>query len=850
MKRTQPHHCRAICEPIESRLLLSVARPAYNTGTGFFVSGGKIYDANGNEFVMKGVNAVHAWGSYSTNYKTIDQIAKTGANAARLVMYEDISTDTSNPYTDAADTPARRQAVVERYLADGMVAVVEDHASITTDADSRDPAALAEVTTHWLANASWLKQYEKGVILNIANEWGPVTGVSGSNTVWRDSYITQVQRLRAGPDGTVGTGDDVTNLIQIDAAGYGQDYNSLALYAQQILDADPQHNILFSIHPYGQWRDESRAFDVSANNSDYGPWDLLTRLSSLKNRATPLPLVIGEFAWEDFRDFSSASAPYAGYRTQRLMQIADQLDIGWTGWSYNQSAPDTLNMLAGSLNNTNYNSNADLSDWGNTIVNDPTYGLKASAKRATVFPILGLAGAPAGLPAMPAAPPPDVKFVLDTTRTNVAEGGLNAVHVRLSSASTTDVVVAISRSSGDADISVAEPSLTFTPDNWNTFQTIVVAAGADADASNGTSKVQLTATGLLTTDFSVKEIDASLPTGAATLNPVADRGYSSGGSATTLTVTSTTQPQPTGAMFLRFDLSLLGGRATGAILRIYKTSASTNLSLRVHAVLNDTWTEAGTTGINTSYPLTAHTVTNAANTYVEIDVSAFVQSELFKDGIVSLAVTAVAGSATFQTRDGTQKPQLVVTTVEAVPPAVASIAFDCAQTPNRLLIGFDEEVSASFSASDVIVQSLSGAAVPTLGTPVWDSLANAYALMFAPGVIPDGRYRVTVPAGSVADATGNVTVRDATFDFFSLAGDITRDGAVGFDDLLVLAANYGSTSSTFAHGDLTGDGRVDFDDLLLLAGHYGNGLPTAAFGSANVSSEAAPTRRHRPLPLA
>ena len=64
-------------------MLLSVVRPAYNTGTGFFVSNGLIYDANGNEFVMKGPNTIHAWGNYGTNYNTIDQIAKTGANPRR-----------------------------------------------------------------------------------------------------------------------------------------------------------------------------------------------------------------------------------------------------------------------------------------------------------------------------------------------------------------------------------------------------------------------------------------------------------------------------------------------------------------------------------------------------------------------------------------------------------------------------------------------------------------------------------------------------------------------------------------------------------------------------------------------
>src|SRR3954451_21825706 len=117
-------------ESLESRVLLSVVRPASNTGSGFFVSGGKVYDANGNEFVMKGVNGIHAWGSYNTNYNTIDQIAKTGANAVRAVMYQDIVADATNNWNDSADTPARRKLVAERYIANGIAVIAEDHASI------------------------------------------------------------------------------------------------------------------------------------------------------------------------------------------------------------------------------------------------------------------------------------------------------------------------------------------------------------------------------------------------------------------------------------------------------------------------------------------------------------------------------------------------------------------------------------------------------------------------------------------------------------------------------------------------------------------------------------------------
>ncbi len=57
---------------------------------------------------------------------------------------------------------------------------------------------------------------------------------------------------------------------------------------------------------------------------------------------------------------------------------------------------------------------------------------------------------------------------------------------------------------------------------------------------------------------------------------------------------------------------------------------------------------------------------------------------------------------------------------------------------------------------------------------------------------------------------------------FGVPGDANRDGLVNFNDLLIVAQNYGDSSgATWDTGDFNGDNGVNFADLLTLSQHYG-----------------------------
>jgi hypothetical protein len=286
------------------------------------------------------------------------------------------------------------------------------------------------------------------------------------------------------------------------------------------------------------------------------------------------------------------------------------------------------------------------------------------------------------------------------------------------------------------------------------------------------------------------------------------------------------------------------GKVASAALRIYTTNSTANLRARVFAVLGDSWLESSGTGSNTApiyatYPLfdgaanSGSLLPSSGGSYLEISSAAladFVSAEYLKDGIVSLAIRMVSGSASFQTREGANKPQLVINTIEAVPPQVVSSEFDFSTSPHKLRWTFSEDVSASLSSADVVLESITNPGnVLTLSNPSYDAGSNTATFDISPAIVPDGRYAATLLASGVADAAANALLVDSPLSFFFLQGDFNHDGAVNLLDFNTLASNFGASSgAAFAQGDANYDGSVNLLDFNLLAGNFGQSVAPAS----------------------
>ncbi len=312
---------------------IGVDRPPFNTGTGFFVRDGKLYDGNGIEFRIRGVNK-------HMSEVPSPGIVKTHANTVRWHLHfagEYDATLESN-IQHMQDTAAQH-----------MVPMPGNWEGTCSD----DPAVLTTIVDRWVDQANAWRALDGQMILNIANEWGPWGSV-----VWRDSYITAVGRLRdAG----------YTCTIAVDAGGCGQDNADLVQYAQDVFDSDPQRNVIFGQHIYGEW-----------SNGGGADWqmDLNTGLDNLA--ALGLVFYIGEFGpGRNIGPSPTEITPSA------VIQAAEARDFGWLAWAWDDPATDVDENWFALSYTGDYNSSDDLTAYGREVVESPGFGLLALAEPAT-----------------------------------------------------------------------------------------------------------------------------------------------------------------------------------------------------------------------------------------------------------------------------------------------------------------------------------------------------------------------------------------------------------------------------------------------------------------------------------
>ncbi|MFD9983568.1 cellulase family glycosylhydrolase [Streptomyces massasporeus] len=331
-------------------LLLSffvLTPPAEAAPTGFRVQNGRLLEADGNDFVMRGVNHAHTW--YPDRISSFAHIKAKGANTVRVVLANG-DRWTRNDTADVAN-------VVAQCKQNRLICILEVH-DTTGYGEQSGATTLARAADYWISVQSALAGQEDYVIVNIGNEPYGNTNAAG----WTADTKAAVQKLRnAG----------FTHTLMVDAPNWGQDWSfTMRDNAASVFAADPDRNTVFSVHMYG-------VFDTAAEITDY-----LNRFVTAE-----LPIVVGEFG----HDHSDGNPD-----EDAILAVSQQLRLGYLGWSWsgNGGGVEYLDMV------TNFDPNQ-LTSWGQRLFNGAN-GIAATAEEAAVYS--GTGGGDTTPPTAPGTP--------------------------------------------------------------------------------------------------------------------------------------------------------------------------------------------------------------------------------------------------------------------------------------------------------------------------------------------------------------------------------------------------------------------------------------------------------------
>lgn len=174
-------------------------------------------------------------------------------------------------------------------------------------------------------------------------------------------------------------------------------------------------------------------------------------------------------------------------------------------------------------------------------------------------------------------------------------------------------------------------------------------------------------------------------------------------------------------------------------------------------------------------------------------------------------------------------PGYSVTTIRipllTTPPQVTGSSFNYAAHPSTIAFTFSKDVSASLSSADLTVLNIANNSSVLASYTSFDSLTNT-ATFTLPDSLANGSYTATLLASGVTDSAGQHLVANANLGFFSLQGDINRDGKVDIVDLGILSTDWQKSGMNWGQGDLNGDGTVDIVDLGILSTNWQQTVPS------------------------
>jgi mannan endo-1,4-beta-mannosidase len=201
------------------------------TTTGFFVLGRHLYDSLGSKVILRGVNKLSVFDNGDPfGLISFPEIKQTSANTVRIAW---AITGDLQPRGVATAT-ATLDALITNAKANHLIPMIELH-----DATG-DWSRLNDLVTYWTQPTvvTVIQKHQAYLLINIGNEAGD-DSVSQADFV--AGYSDAIFNMRAA---------GIHVPLVIDASDWGKNLTMLNNTAAILLAADPDFNLIFSLHLY------------------------------------------------------------------------------------------------------------------------------------------------------------------------------------------------------------------------------------------------------------------------------------------------------------------------------------------------------------------------------------------------------------------------------------------------------------------------------------------------------------------------------------------------------------------------------------------------------------------------
>jgi len=340
----------------------------------FYVDGHYLFDTADNRMILRGINlpVLDNWGFPPDS--RLAELEQSGANAVRLQWYAKYGSPTRPAYTLSDLDTLLDMCRVNRLIPILMLA------DCTCQAD---PGLVnTELVPWWTRRdvVEVLNKHKKYLIINLGNEVGNYRWTASPASAlanFTNAYIAAINSIRT---------KELEMPVMVDAPDCGSTlgaFTSTSL-GKDLIDNDPCRNVLLSAHAYWAGYDGMAELGTSA--------------------AATLPIVFGEvankqdeevdatdangrrvrrteFCYYDLDGTTEGHLPPTGFNYQTLLSTIGPMDIGWLAWSWWKDRCASREITS----TGNY---ADLTPYGDDIVNNAVYGLRLGTYRAVRTPTL------------------------------------------------------------------------------------------------------------------------------------------------------------------------------------------------------------------------------------------------------------------------------------------------------------------------------------------------------------------------------------------------------------------------------------------------------------------------------